>query len=163
MIKDADTDLLPWICGALLLAIAAIAPAVAAPPATPAAVAQTPVKAAAVPPVPTTPVAAREALPAGEVWECVVNGERIFSDTRCGAHPTVRQLNAVNTMEATPILPPEAFDPPERGYSAGPAGPIPADYSNDVYTNPAVILVHGRGRSGHALAHHNGHAPHHRS
>ena len=46
--------------------------------------------------------AARAALPPGQVWQCVIDGERIFSDAPCGEHASIRQLRELNLMDSRP-------------------------------------------------------------
>jgi hypothetical protein len=119
MSKLAQADSFPWIVGALLI-VAAIPAGVAltgtTENSTPVAVATTSplaaphpavsAAAAAIPAHPTTPVATKSPpLPAGQVWQCVVNGQRTFSDAPCGTGASIRQLNAVNGMEAAPREP----------------------------------------------------------
>jgi hypothetical protein len=41
-------------------------------------------------------------LPPGQVWQCVHDGHKIFSDAPCGSGATIRQLNDVNVMDAAP-------------------------------------------------------------
>lgn len=43
------------------------------------------------------------ALPAGQVWQCTVDGQKTFSDKRCGAGASIRQINDVNRMDPTPV------------------------------------------------------------
>ena len=62
----------------------------------------------ATPPTPPAPIqappamqpAAKDGLPPGSVWECVVNGERTFSDAPCGARSSIRQLSELNLMDS---------------------------------------------------------------
>jgi hypothetical protein len=49
--------------------------------------------------------AADDALPPGTVWECVVNGERTFSDAPCGARSSIRQLSKLNLMDSARVPP----------------------------------------------------------
>jgi len=41
-------------------------------------------------------------LPAGQVWQCIRDGHKTFSDAPCGAGATIRQLNDVNVMDPDP-------------------------------------------------------------
>src|ERR1700679_241607 len=54
-------------------------------------------------PAALSPVAAgtnaRPQLPPGQVWECDVNGQRVFSDVQCGTHATLRQLPELNVFD----------------------------------------------------------------
>src|ERR1700722_2216700 len=90
--------------------------AVSAPPATPATpAASLPGSAALLPAAPPPARAAtggahspqlatvaRTPLPPGQVWQCVIDGERIFSDAPCGEHASIRQLRELNVMDAPP-------------------------------------------------------------
>jgi len=58
-------------------------------------------------------------LPAGQVWECNSNGQRTFSSSPCGPGASIRQLNAINTMEASPLLPYTSSYDDGQGYSSG--------------------------------------------
>ena len=183
-----DTDLLPWVLGAMLAlgAVAAIAvglpdptpggaptapntavsasKAQAAPSAAAAALAAAP---AALPPggVATT---ARPQLPPGQVWECAVNGQRVFSDVQCGTHATVRQLTELNVFD--PSAASGRGTPRPYGYGPAPgyypqpmpASEAPPDESaagggDPIYSQ--VIVVHDRAWR---LAHHIDH-PHPRA
>jgi hypothetical protein len=168
-----DTDLLPWVLGGMLALGAAAAIAVGLPDPTPAGAPTGPntavsaSKAQAAPsaasaahaaaPAALSPVAvatdSRPQLPPGQVWECDVNGQRVFSDVQCGAHATVRQLTELNVFDSTAAygrVPPRPY-----GYGAGPGyypQPMPASEAppddsdagggDPLYTQ--VIVVHDR-------------------
>src|SRR5580658_1774557 len=127
MAKTLNFGWLPWAFGGLLIVNRAFA-----------------VDAAAVPP-------ARVALPQGSVWECVLNGQRPFSDAPCGARPVIRQLNPVNTMESSPAFSYGTYDP---AYVAA-SDQSPADSMDGNYVNSDVYWIHERSRRGHAPAHGN--------
>jgi hypothetical protein len=178
-----DTDLLPWVLGGVLTlaAVAASAVVLAGSPAdsTPSAAA-TPAN--TTPLLPATPPAAqpreadlspvavspkaRPTLPPGQVWECVIDGQRIFSDTQCGAHASVRQLSNLNVMDAYEASPGYSRggyprDPAPR-YGASPdrdpasdAGADEPEADSPVYANSPIIVVHERGRRDHNPRRHN--------
>jgi hypothetical protein len=181
-----DTDLLPWILGGALAlgAVAATAGGLSDPTTPPAA----PVVAAAstqqalpsatpatrpaaqveLSPVVVAPTA-RAQLPPGQVWECDVGGQRVFSDTQCGAHAAVRQLNELNVIDSSAAYAqraPRPYSPgyyPQPGPGYGrepvPAGDTPSDDSdanNQIYTGTPVVVVHDRWRRDH-LAHRGNH------
>jgi hypothetical protein len=109
------------VIGGLLVAASGLA--VAAPPASAASPSSTtavPTPAVA-PPSPTAVAApaaaapAADALPPGQVWACVRNGQHVFSDKRCGPDASIRQLSALNTM-STPAAPPLPARMPPRAY-----------------------------------------------
>jgi hypothetical protein len=109
---------------------------------------------------------ARPQLPPGQVWECDINGQRVFSDTQCGAHATVRQLTETNVIDSGAGYARGA--PRPDGYAPGPGyypQPVPAgeappvDAGDPIYTQ--VLVVHDRPRR-EQLAHH-GNRPHPRA
>jgi len=122
--------------------------------------------ASATPPQPSPPLAAQApiqpALPADQVWQCEDNGQKVFSDKRCGAGASIRQLNAVNGMD-----PPLPLHAPRyaAGYGAGPGyAPMPsyappqnydpdssqdAQSSNEVYGANQYVAIDGRRRREH--------------
>jgi hypothetical protein len=85
------------------------------------------------------------ALPAGQVWQCIRDGQRVFSDTRCGEGATIRQLNDTNRMDTAPawrgggsvrrarvLILPDAPYADERG---------PEEPVDPVYRTQAVTVV----------------------
>lgn len=167
-----DTDLLPWVLGGLL-ALGAAATVVLAdtdarvPPAAALAV---PAPAAPISPNAAaamralesdlSPVAvspnARPQLPPGHVWECEIGGQRVFSDTRCGAHAAVRQLSDLNLMDSQDAYPHRAsrpYNPAPDHYEPPPppsdAGSDAADTGYPLYEGSPVIVVRERGRRDH--------------
>jgi hypothetical protein len=116
---------------------------------------------------------ARTQLPRGQVWECDIDGQRVFSDVQCGAHATVRQLTELNVIDSAAAYPRGA--PRPDGYAPGPGGfngpgyypqPVPSeeppndsDAGDPLYTQ--VIVVRDRLRR-EQLAHH-GNRPHPRA
>jgi uncharacterized protein DUF4124 len=128
---------------------------------------------ATVPAPPTTPAVSpaaavqppgQPALPADQVWQCKVNGQRIFSDSPCGAGASIRQLSAVNGMDAAP--PVHTYRYPTYGPGAGytPAPAYDADSSqdaqiNEVYgANQYVIIEERRPHEHHPPPHPQFHA-----
>jgi hypothetical protein len=170
MVKD--TDLLPWILGGAL-ALAAVAatavgltdptaaptaPSVAAAStkqAPPGAAAATPAARVELSPVVVSPTA-RAQLPPGQVWECDVGGQRVFSDTQCGAHATVRQLTELNVIDSSAAyvrVPPPRYGPGPGYYpQAEPPSEAPPDDSDanyPVYTGAPVVVAHDHWRRDH--------------
>ena len=127
--------------------------------------------ASAADPPSAVPAAAQSALPPGQVWQCMVNGQRVFSDTRCGDDASVRVLGQLNRMDPTPVLPVAAYPPasnyrlppgppPDFGYASIPPEPAAADAEDDVYASPPVLAVYGRARREHpSRLHHHHHGP----
>jgi hypothetical protein len=176
---DEQRDLLPWILGGLCISLGTIAigvasigrnapagasaPATAAAPASASVLASVPTPAqaaaAALPPVATALVpptgAASRGLPSGQVWECTVNGQKVFSDKRCGEGSIIRQLGPTNTMDPAPMLPaalPHPWAPsyPPVDYDESP--PQPEEASN--WSRGAVVII-GNGRREHSHRPHN--------
>jgi hypothetical protein len=119
-----DIDLLPWILGALTMAIVAAAIAIgtthssaptasqipipASVPTLPAAVAietsqPSPTVEPASPPEQVQPVAAPP-MQSGQIWECTIGGQKTFSSKPCGDNATLRDVGPVNVMNSTPIV-----------------------------------------------------------
>jgi hypothetical protein len=89
---------------------------------------------------------ARTPLAPGQVWQCVIDGERIFSDVPCGEHASIRQLRELNVMDAPPA---QSYAYPYAPLSApAPAfSPAPADDSDYAdYSGPEVLWAHGYAR-----------------
>ncbi len=161
MAEDREASLFAWIMGGVLIttvAVAAViasthAPAlhprkvpapsavgVAAPARSPPPPPPPPLPRAPVQAPPTMQPAVQDGPPAGSVWECVVNGERTFSDAPCGAHSSVRQLSELNLMDSAqfPPAPYVGYDP---RYTTSVADQYTPDVGNDSYPNPDVVLI----------------------
>jgi hypothetical protein len=97
------------------------------------------------PVIPPTPIpqSTGSELPAGQVWECVVNGQRTFSDSPCGDHPAIRQLSEVNTMAAVPVGRAPRLLPPDTNYAG--VGPeyAPDSYAPEYPEEPATESANG--------------------
>jgi hypothetical protein len=153
MRQDRDTDLFPWILSIGLLAAGAFSTVlIMAPPAVrvPRAIAAIPAMNAPAPPpalqVPlqalpaTTPAALSDrpelALVNNPIWQCEVNGQKIFSDSPCGAGASIRPLNETNRMNSTPIIPSSAYAPYEPPYTE--------PYSEDAQSVPGNTVYVSR-------------------
>jgi hypothetical protein len=181
---DKDRDLLPWIMGGLLMASVALAVTIAssnriasnnrtAPaPTQPAAQLSLPAENAPAPdPVPSATQAAAavppptvDAPPTNQIWECTINGQRTFANHPCGGSSSLREFGPLNTMQATPLLPPAHTYEPQPGYPAQyyyPDTPDPPDVSYPiVVANPFIE----RRRPDHwHPPHGHDHGPHSRS
>jgi hypothetical protein len=76
---------------------------------------------------------AEPALQAGQIWECVTNGVKTFSNNPCGEKSTLLEVRAINTMNPTPVARYAHAYTPEPRYS--PAYADPNSYSDqDVYS-----------------------------
>jgi hypothetical protein len=126
MTNSADRDLLPWILGGLLIVLVAVAIGCASsdqsgPPAS------APLSQSSAVPLPAefsrppTLTARNSGPPAPaphRVWECMVNGQRTFSDSPCGTTSTIRQLSEINRMDPTPAPASVTNDnPPSPSYA----------------------------------------------
>jgi hypothetical protein len=168
---DKDRDLLAWILGGLLIATGAVAIVVrstrSTAPANSQAVSQathsttvdtilTPAPAPALasmpaPNAPATPASHAQAVnlpppvPAGQIWECRINGQKAFSSSPCGGESSVRQIGPINRMDSTPILQQTRSYEPDSSYrapypySSEPQDSNPGDYGDDSY--PAFIGI----------------------
>jgi hypothetical protein len=92
-------------------------------------------------------------LPPGQVWQCTIDGQKTFSDKRCGAAASVRQLNEVNRMDPTPESNIHFYGAGAPAHSPGTdiasgaeIGAAPAG-ADEIYGSPPLIVV--RGRPGH--------------
>jgi hypothetical protein len=86
-------------------------------------------------PVPAGPAQAttEPALQTGQIWECVTNGVKTFSNNPCGEKSTLLEVRAINTMNPTPVVQYAHAYTPEPRYS--PAYADPNSYSDqDVYS-----------------------------
>jgi hypothetical protein len=100
---------------------------------------------------PQVATVSRAPLPPGQVWQCVIGGERIFSDAPCGEHASIRQLRELNVMDAPPAQS-YAYAQPYVPLSApAPAfAPAPADDSDYAdYWGSDVLWAHGYARRNH--------------
>src|SRR5579859_2234911 len=92
--------------------------------------------------------APRAQLPPGQVWQCVVEGQRIFSDAPCGANASIRHLKDLNVMDPVPVAPAPAYGYGYPApYASAPYAPAPetADVEPDYsYGGPEVVSVYGR-------------------
>jgi hypothetical protein len=91
-------------------------------------------------------------LPSGEVWQCIVNGQKVFSDKRCGDGASVRQLSDLNVMDA-PVAPAQGaygrYPPGYGGAAYPPSYPNDQDdagAAGDVYPGQQIILARERAR-----------------
>jgi hypothetical protein len=141
MTDKAEADLLPWILAGVVVAIAAVglisasarkddldahSPKIRVAPEPPGAN-----------PTPSQPaLVASGAMPTigtpRRVWECVVNGQKNFSDVPCGVGSIVRELSPINRMDPTPTLPPSNYANP-RNPNYSPA--YEPQYSNESTSN----------------------------
>ena len=186
---EKDRDLLPWIFGGLSMATVAIAIIVGsnnrpAPQNSPAPSSAT---AYALPPAPaeTVPVAVPVAAPvvvpvqalaaaqlqtvtspieqSTQIWECEINGQRTFSDKRCGEKPSPRKIGPINTMDPTPIFRSNSSYGPQSSYAPeyqDQGEQQPADNSYPVYVG---VPYHERRKPDRARpGHDRGRTPHSR-
>jgi len=167
MSAGEQVDLFPWILGTLLMAAAIPAvialkgsplksPAVANAPASPRPISvPPPVLQPAPRPETVEPVRQAPQPPTSQVWQCVVNGQKIFSDSRCGADASVRQLSEVNRMAATPVSRAPAYPAYPLYPTAYPEEYPDSDAPAENSASSPFIVINERGR------HENGRRTHH--
>ena len=118
MTEKTEADLLPWILAGGVAVIAAAGLIIASinkddldvhSPKIRVAPEPLSVRATSSPPA----LVASRAMPTvgtpRRVWECVVNGQKPFSDAPCGVASTVRELSPVNRMNPTPAPQPTRY------------------------------------------------------
>jgi hypothetical protein len=180
---DKDRDLLPWIFGGLSMATLAIAIIVGsndrpAPKNSPAPSLAT---AFALPPAPaeTVPVAAPVVVPvqalaaaqlqtvtppieqSTQIWECTIDGQRIFSDKRCSEKPSLRKIGPINTMDPTPMFRSNSSYEPQSSYAAEYPDPGEQQLADNSYPVYVGVPYHERPRPGRARpSHDRGRTPH---
>jgi hypothetical protein len=111
----------------------AAVPAVAALPASVSDPEAAPLPAAAALPAAPAQAMAEPAVLNGQIWECVTNGVKTFSNNPCGEKSSLLQVRAINTMNPTPVVRYARTYGPEPRYSPGYADQNP--YSDqEVYS-----------------------------
>jgi hypothetical protein len=97
---------------------AAAAVAATIPAAVPA-VEETAVAKTAPPQAAQAQAAAEPVLQAGQIWECMTNGVKTFSNNPCGEKSTLLEVRAINTMSPTPVIRYARANGPEPRNSPG--------------------------------------------
>jgi len=161
MSEATETDLFPWILGGILLVVTGIATTfalgaeppssvvpqarvAAAPLAAPSTGVSVTVSANASPTaksVPSSVAPATPPLPEGQVWQCVIDGRRTFSDAPCGAGASIRQLNVINRMTPTPV-PPSFYYPSPQAVIRFPAEAPDVSETSDPGYETDLVYVH---------------------
>jgi hypothetical protein len=102
--------------------------------------------------------------PPGSVWECVVNGQRTFSDAPCGIKAMIRPLSEINRMDATPVYPAVSYQPRYPDYypddDAAPADPDATNSVNNVYIRRHGVSMDDQRRHEHPKPPHHPNPPH---
>jgi hypothetical protein len=175
---DKDRDLLPWILGALSMATVAIAivvgsnnrtapkksptPSQATAYALPAAPAETAPASVPAPTVVTAQLhtaAAPQVEQSSQIWECTVNGQRTFSDSRCGEKSSLRKIGPINTMDPTPVFRSTPSYEPQSSYAPEYTYPSDQQFADNSYPVYVGIPFHERRRPDRAHHGHGGRAP----
>ena len=88
-------------------------------------------------------------LPPGQVWQCVHDGLKIFSDAPCGSGATIRQLNDLNVMDPAPEnrappYPSRMSYAPPASYPRDAPPPVDdpsqrVDYANSAAADPVYV------------------------
>lgn len=164
------SDLAPWIMGAMVTAAIAVAitagsinrtapkalpapspaigkilPAAAALPGPAKRLAAEPSAAAAPPATPDaqTPQSLTQPMAAGQIWECMTNGQKTFSNNPCGEKSSLRELGPINTMDPTPPFRRPREFLPESNYAQDDSYPGAPDDADDYQSQAAIpYLVH---------------------
>jgi hypothetical protein len=84
---------------------------------------------------------AEPALQTGQIWECMTNGVKTFSNNPCGEKSTLLEVRAINTMNPTPVVRYARAYAPEPRYSPG-----YADQNN--YSDQEVYSEQGPAETG---------------
>jgi len=100
--------------------------------------------------------------PNSQIWECTINGQKTFSDTRCGDKSSLREIGPTNRMDPTPMLPlarsyaPESSYQPEYSYPGEQVDSNPGEQQFAANSYPVFIGIpfHEHRRPDHA------HRPH---
>jgi hypothetical protein len=80
-------------------------------------------------------------LQTGQIWECMTNGVKTFSNNPCGEKSTLLEVRAINTMNPTPVLRYARANGPEPRY-------LPQDADQNNYPDQEVYGEHGPGETG---------------
>ena len=113
-----QSGLFPWTLRGVLIAGVAVAISVASAMPTPSssesaastsgapAPASTPAAVSESAPSTPAPVQAPQAAPkqSSQIWECITNGVKTFSDNPCGTKSTRVAVRPINTMKPTPVI-----------------------------------------------------------
>ena len=89
------------------------------------------------------PDALEPARASSPIWQCEINGQKVFADSPCGAGASVRQVGEVNRMNPTPIYSRStyaAYQPPDPAYVNQPGEDIQSAPGNTVYVTRPVFL-----------------------
>jgi hypothetical protein len=127
MAEDRDSDIFPWLPGAVLLlgAAAAVVGVYRSNVAAPVATVESPQVQAPVAAPSSSIAASATPVPAGpthHVWECELGGQRIYTDQRCGDASSLREIGEPNRMPAEPgrVDGEEGYDAGDSRANAGP-------------------------------------------
>jgi hypothetical protein len=95
--------------------------------------------------------------PRQQIWQCVIDGQKTFSDSPCGPGASFMHLNAVNRMDPEPDLPVVSYQP---YMAAEPVASLPDVDVPDEIESPAtryIVLAERerreRGRRAHNMEH----------
>jgi hypothetical protein len=104
------------------------------------------------PPLPQVQNAVAPEMPGGQIWECVTNGVKTFSNNPCGEKSTQLDVGPINTMSAAAAIHYVRAYGPDPRYSTGYANqnaPADADeYPDEVGTESggnSYTIVQGPG------------------
>jgi hypothetical protein len=100
-------------------------------------------------PLPAAPaLAAAEPVPqTGQIWECMTNGVKTFSNNPCGEKSTLLEVRAINTMNPTPVVRYARAYAPEPRNSPAYADPNSYSDQDDVYGEQGAAEAPGNSYS----------------
>ena len=117
---NKQTVLFPWILASLTVGGIAVSASTSPTllPSPPAAASAPPALATESAPA-TAPVQSAQAEPkqSGQIWECVTNGVRTFSNNPCGEKSSLVKVRPINTMAPTPVIRYTRANGPDPGYA----------------------------------------------
>ncbi|HEY0748358.1 MAG TPA: DUF4124 domain-containing protein [Steroidobacteraceae bacterium] len=112
---NKQSVLFPWILASLSIggiAVSASTSPTLSPP--PAAASAPPAQAPESAPVPSQQAAPKQS---GEIWQCVTNGVRTFSNNPCGEKSSLVKVRPINTMAPPPVIRYTRANGPDSGYA----------------------------------------------
>jgi hypothetical protein len=80
------------------------------------------------------------------VWQCVIDGGRVFSDAPCGEHASIRRLSDLNVMDSPQPGDAYAYSYTPTHAPGATSAPAPADDSDYADYPPDGAWVYGRAR-----------------
>jgi hypothetical protein len=108
------TEASPAVVLAAAAAPAAAPAPIAAPAAAPAPAAASPLESSRPAQPPTPPIQS-----SGQIWQCTINGQKVFSNNPCGNKSSRLEVGPINTMDRAPMYQTARSYQPPPGYASG--------------------------------------------